>query len=106
MAKKDSGNGFKDLLDIIGGVVAFFTVILYALLIANANWPFIPEGTFLNILNICKFYASLLVVLIAGLEFVSSKKWFIRIIFYIIVVAVIIFMFFPGTWSTFVGIIK
>ena len=104
MSNKVKGNGFKDLLNIFGEVIAFFTIILYAVLIANANWPFIPAGTFLNILNVCKFYAPLALVLVVGLEFISSRRWFIRIIFYVIIAAIIVFMFFPGTWSTFVGI--
>ncbi len=104
MAEKSKGNGFKEILGLLAEVIAFFTIILFAVLIANANWPFIAAGTFLNILNVCRFYAPLLLVLVVGLEMTSSRPFLIRIIFYAIMAAIIIFMFFPGTWANFVGI--
>lgn len=105
MARKSSGNGFKELLGLLAEVLAFFTIILFAVLIANANWPFIAEGTFLNILNVAKFYAPLALVLVVGLEMTANRPLLIRILFYAIMAAIIVFQFFPGTWATFVGIV-
>lgn len=104
MAQKSRGNGFKELLGLLGEVIAFFTVILFAVLIANANWPFINPGVFLDILNVCKFYAPFALVVVVGLEFISSRNWIVRIIFYAIIAAIIVFQFFPGTWANFIGI--
>lgn len=105
MARKSKGNGFKEILGLLAEVLAFFTIIIFAVLLVQANWPFIAEGTFLNILNVAKFYAPLALVLVVGLEMTASRPFVIRIIFYVIMIAIIVFQFFPGTWSTFVGII-
>lgn len=104
MTQKSMGNGFKELLGLLAEIVAFFTIVLFAVLIANANWPFIAEGTFLDIMNVCKFYAPLVLVLIVSLEMTSSRPFLIRIVFYAVIAAIIVFQFFPGTWSNFVGI--
>ncbi len=95
----------KKLLDWIGGVAAFLTVVVYVLLMVHGNWAFLPEAVY-NILVVVKFWAPLAVVAIVGLEFVSNKPFIVKLIFYIMVAGVVIFMFFPGTWNQFVGIVN
>lgn len=56
------------IFDIIGEILAVILVIVYALLIINANFPFIPEGWLLNIMLIARTYGSLLLVGIVGME--------------------------------------
>lgn len=97
----------KDLektLDIVGEVLAFLTIALYAVLIINATWSFIPEGTFLNVLLVAKTYAGLAVVAIVGLEAVVKQNFLIRLLFLVLLAVVIIFQFFPGTWQNIVAI--
>ncbi|MBQ9792140.1 MAG: hypothetical protein IJW32_00130 [Clostridia bacterium] len=99
MANKNEG--LEKILDTVGEILAFITVALYAVLIVNATWTFIPQGTFFNILLIAKNYASLAVVVVVGLEAVVKRGFILKLIFIILLAIVIIFQFFPGTWANF-----
>ena len=79
--------------------------------ITGTNTPlselFIDKGSFvLNVLKVIQTYAPLVVVGIVGLEFVSTKNLLIRVAFYVAIALVVIFMFYPGTWSEFVGVVN
>ena len=91
----------KPLLNWIAGVAAFLTVAVYIVLIVHGNWAFLPVKA-VEILSIVRTWAPLVVVAIAGLEFVSDKPFIVKLLFYIMVAGVVIFMFFPDTWSGFV----
>ena len=95
----------EKVLDFVGEVLAFLTVVLYAVLIVNATWSFIPQGTFYNILLIAKNYASLAVVIVVGLEAVVKRGFFMKLLFIILVAVVIIFQFFPGTWENLIQLV-
>ena len=98
--------GLKTLLDIVGGIAAFLTVFVYlALIIAGQGWFTLP-ATVLNILNVCKTWAPLVVVGITGLEFVSNKNLIVKLLFLVALAGVVVFMFFPDTWTQFVGIVN
>ena len=97
----------KQILDGIGMLAATITIIAYLLLCINAAWPFIEaESTIMNVLLVIKTYAPLVVVGIVGLEYVSTKNLIMRVIFYAAIALVVIFMFFPNTWSQFVGLVN
>ena len=95
----DRNENLEKALDILGEILAFVTVVLYALLIINATWSFIPEGTFLNVLLVMKTYAALAVVVIVGLEATVKRSFLVRVIFLIFVAIIVLFQFFPGTWA-------
>lgn len=95
----EKNEGLEKFLDILGEILAFLTIALYAVLIINANWSFIPEGNLYNILQIAKSYAALAVVAVVGLECVVKKGFLIKLIFFALLAVVIIFQFFPGTWE-------
>jgi hypothetical protein len=99
MANKNEG--LEKILDTLGEILAFLTVALYAVLIVNATWTFIPQGTFLNILLVAKNYAALAVVAVVGLEAIVKRGFILKLIFIILLAIVIIFQFFPGTWANF-----
>lgn len=97
----------KQILDGLGMLAAAITIIAYLVLSINAAWPFIEATSdIMNVLLVVKTYAPLAVVGIVGLEFVSTKSWIIRIVFYIAIALVVVFMFFPNTWTDFVGIVN
>lgn len=97
----------KQIFDVIGCVAAAITILTYLILCINAQWSFIPANSFImNVLVIIKTYAPLVVVGIVGLEFVANKNLVFRIIFYVAIALIVVFMFFPGTWSQFVGIVS
>ena len=97
----------KQIFDVIGCLAAIVTVLTYLVLCINATWSFIPEGSFiLNVLQVIKTWAPLVVVAIVGAEYVADKNVVFRILLYIMIALIVIFMFFPNTWSQVVGIIK
>lgn len=97
----------KQILDVVGCIAAFVTIVTYLVLCINATWSFIPEGSFImNVLNVIKTWAPLLVVAVVGMEYVAEKNIVIRVVLYIMIALVVLFMFFPGTWNQVVGIIK
>lgn len=97
----EKNNGMEKFLDVVGEILAFLTIALYAVLIINATWTFIPQGTFFNILLAAKTYASLAVVVVVGLEAVVKRGFLIKLLFFALLAVVIIFQFFPGTWANF-----
>lgn len=97
----------KQVFDVIGGIAAVVTVLVYVVLCINSQWTFIDaSSTIMKVLTVVQVYAPLVVVAIAGIEFFSSKNIVFRILFYILIAIVVIFMFFPATWSNFVGIVN
>lgn len=89
---------WEKVFDILGEILAVATVVLYVVLIINANWAFIPQGTFLDILLIIKNYAALLVVAIVGFEAMVKRNFVFKLIYIILLAVIIVFQFFPGTW--------
>lgn len=103
MSRKVKGNGMSDIWGLLAETIAFFTILVYLVLVIHANWAFIPAGSLLNILNVLKFYAPLSLLLVVGLQVTSKQSFVIRIIFYIAIAIIIIFQFFPATWENFIG---
>ena len=103
MSRKVKGNGMADLLGLLAETIAFFTILLYLVLVINANWAFIPGGDLLNILNALKIYAPMALLLVVGLQVTSKQAFVVRVIFYVAIAIIIIFQFFPATWNNFIG---
>ena len=89
----------EKVFDILGEILAVLTIALYAVLIINANWSFIPEGRILDILLVIKNYAALVVVLIVGFEAMIKRSFVFKVLFLLVLALIIIFQFFPGTWE-------
>ncbi len=89
----------EKVFDILGEILAVLTIALYAVLIINANWSFIPEGRILDILLVIKNYAALVVVLIVGFEAMVKRSFVFKVLFLLVLALIIIFQFFPGTWE-------
>ncbi len=98
--------GMSKVWDIIGEILAVVLVLVYAVLIINANFSFIPEGTIMNILEILRTYGSLLLVAVVGLEAISKRNVIFQIIFVLLLALIVVFMFFPGTYENLIGIVK
>ena len=90
---------FEKIFDIMGEILALLTIILYAVLFLNANFNFIPAGKPLDILQIIKDYAALVVVGIVGCEAIVKRGFIFKVLFLLLVAIVVIAMFFPGTWQ-------
>lgn len=96
----------EKIWDILGEILAVVLVLTYAALILNANFAFIPEGVFLNILEIIRTYGSLVLVGVVGLEAMSKRNVIFQIIFLALCALIVIFLFFPGTYENLIAIVK
>lgn len=96
---KQTTKVIEKIFDILGEILAVLTVALYAVLIINANWSFIPAGRFFDILLVIKDYAALIVVAIVGFEAMVKRNFVFKLIYIILLAIVIIFMFSPVTWT-------
>ena len=97
----------KQILDVIGGIAAIVTVLTFVVLCVDAQWNFIGNTTMLyKVLRYIETWAPLVVVAITGWEFASTRGFLFRIIFYIAVALIVVCMFFPSTWTQFVGLVE
>ena len=96
----------KQVLDVIGGLAAIITVLAFVILRIDGQWDFIASTTLVyKILLYIERWAPLVVVAVTGWEFASTRGFLFRVIFYVAVALVVICMFFPNTWSQFVGLV-
>lgn len=96
----------ESLWDVLGEILAVVLVITYALLIIDSNFNFIPTGIITNILSIIRTYGSLALIGVVGLEAIAKRNFIIQIIFVLLMVLIVIFLFFPGTYQNLIGIVK
>ncbi len=95
----------SEVFDIIGEILAVVLVVVYALLIINANFEFLP-ATVLNVFKILQTYGALLLVGIVGLEAMTKRNIVLQIIFLALMALIVIFLFFPGTYENLIGLIR
>ena len=96
----------EKFFDIIGEILAVVLVLVYVVLILNANFSFIPEGVYLNILEILRTYGSLILVGVVGLEAMSKRNLVFQIIFIALLALIVVFLFFPGTYENLINLVK
>ncbi|MBQ8882246.1 MAG: hypothetical protein IJY70_02500 [Clostridia bacterium] len=96
----------EKFFDILGEILAILLVVVYILSLANAQWGFLNGIPWLvNIMAILRTYGSLLLVAVVGLEAMSKRNFIFRIIFYAAIAIIVIFMFFPATYTQLIGLI-
>ena len=96
----------KSFWNVLGQILAVVFVVVFAVLIINANFTFIYNETILKILDIIRTYGSLLLVAVVGFEAMSKSNFIFKLIFIILLAIVIVFMFFPGTYENLIGLVK
>ncbi len=93
------GEKLEKVVDVIGEILAFFTVALIVFLsinrYVNNGAGFMPENV-TKIMESIREIAVLLVVGLAGLEFALKRGFVVFLIYAILVAAAVIFLFFPG----------
>ena len=92
--------------DILGEILAVVLVVDYALLIINASFSFIPNGTFKDILEIIRTYGSIALIGVVGFESVCKRSTVFKIIFLVLLAIVVVFLFFPGTYDNLINLVK
>ena len=95
---------FEKVFDIIGEILAVLLVIVYALLIINSNFNFLPDSVY-NVFEVIRAYGSLVLVGVVGCEAMSKRNFLFQIIFLALCALIVVFRFFPDTYSQFVNIV-
>jgi hypothetical protein len=98
--------GTKNFWDLLGEILAVALIVVYAVLILNANLAFIPQGTFLGILELIRTYGSLVLIAVVGFEALADRNIVIKIIFILLIALIVVFMFFPGTYTNLIGLVQ
>lgn len=96
----------EGIWDIIGEILAVLLVVVYAVLILNANFCFITNETLYKILDIIRTYGSLALIAVVGLEAMCKRNIILRIVFYLLCALIVVFLFFPGTYENLIGVIS
>jgi len=91
------------VFNVIATILAFITLIVFAVLVVNANWEFIKNADILNILKVIQVYAPMGLVAIVCVEFAVTKNFILQILVYLVIAAIVIFQFFPDTWKAIFG---
>lgn len=83
-------------LDVIGKILAVLLVFAFLLYYINLNYQFLPDIVE-TILNFATHWGALLVAGVTAVEAVIKRNFIITIVFLVVIAAVVVFMFFPGT---------
>lgn len=94
----------EKVFDIIGEILAVVLVLVFALLIINANFNFLPDLA-LKIFTVIKEYGALLLIGVVGFEAMCKRNIIFRIIFLLLIALIVIFLFFPDTYANFINLI-
>lgn len=100
------GIQLKKMFSILGGVMAFITIVALALLYINAQFTFINNVNVIKVLSYIKEYALIATVGIVALEFAANKGLIVFVVTVVLVAIVVIFSFLPGVQETLIGYIK
>lgn len=95
----------EKVFDVLGEILAFVTAVVWALVIIDQNFPFLP-AKMVDIFNISKSWLLLGLVGVVGLEATIKRNIIIRILFYLVLAVLIIFHCFPDTYNYLVGLVK
>ena len=96
----------EKVFDIIGEILAVVLVIVFALLIIDANFPFLGNVEWLkNAFEIIRTYGSLLLIAVVGLGAMSKRNFLFQLIFIALLALIVVFLFFPDTYNSFIGMI-
>ena len=84
----------KKILDLVGGILAFFVVAMFGLILIDQQFGFLPNEL-INFFNGIKEMAVIAVCGITGLEFAWKRNFILKWAF-IALLAVCVVFFFPG----------
>ncbi len=89
----------EKMWDLLGEILALALLIVYAVLILDANFHFLPGGTIMEVLQILRTYGSLALVGVVGLEAITKRGFIVKLAFLLMIALVVVFMFFPETYD-------
>ena len=86
--------------DLLGEILALVLLVVYAVLILDANFHFLPSGKLMEVLQILRTYGSFALVGVVGFEAITKRGFIFKLIFLLMVALVVVFMFFPQTYDS------
>ena len=95
----------QPFFDILGEILAILLVLTFLVSVADATFHFITDATVLAVLTAIRTYGALALVAVVGMEAMCKCGFVLRVIFYVAVAIIVIFMFFPGTYNYLIGLI-
>lgn len=95
--------GLEKIFDVIGEILAVVLVIVYAVTLLNAKLDFIEPGTLYNVLNGIRFYGSIILIGVVGLEAMCKRNIVFFLIFLVLLALVVVLMFFPDVFDSMVS---
>lgn len=103
---KNWKNSLSKVFDVIGEVLAVVYVVVFALLLIDAQWPFISNVDWLYaVFKGIWFYGAFVIAAIVGLEAMVKRNFLFFIIFLALLAICVIFIFFPGTYENLLSFI-
>ncbi len=94
------------ILDVIGQILAVLLVLVFALLIINANFHFLDGvPALLRALTYIHNIGGFVLIGVVGLEAMVKRHIVFFIIFAVLLALCVVFMFFPGTYQNLIGLI-
>lgn len=100
---KDS---MEKVFDVIGEILAVVYILVFVLLLIDAQWPFLSNVEWLyNVFKIIWQYGAFVIAAIVGLEAMVKRNLIFFLIFCALIALCVIFMFFPGTYQNLIGLI-
>lgn len=106
---KNSGwkQAMEKVFDVIGEILAVIYILVFILLLINANWDFLSGVPWLlNVFKIIWQYGAFVIAAIVGLEAMVKRNFLFFLIFCALIAVCVIFMFFPGTYENLIGLVK
>ncbi len=102
MTDKDEGLGgaLQKVFDMLSKLCAFVLILTYVVFAINSNWTFINNETILNVIQYIMYYGPLVIASLVAIEFTIKRNIVLQILVYLLIAVMIIFQFFPGTWSS------
>ena len=101
MGKKDWKNTLSGVFDLIGEVLAVVYVVVFALLLIDAQWPFLSNVDWLYaVFKGIWIYGAVVIAAVVGLEAMVKRNFLLFLIFAALLAVCIIFIFFPGTYES------
>ena len=96
--------GLSKVFDIIGEILAVVYVLIFALLLIDAQWPFLSNVEGLQeVFQTIMIYGGFVIAAIVGLEAMVKHNFFFFLIFLILLAVCVIFLFFPDTFANLLG---
>lgn len=96
------GGRLEIIIDAIGEIIAYLAIFMILFMYVNGVFDFLPDSTTV-LLTYIREIVIIGVVALKGFEFALKRGFFATIFFGAVVLAVVVFMFFPESLPSFLS---